>query len=411
MMASGSNSLSKPVQEFPYLKASGVSLDLKQIQASLEEDSGNSSSTLSRFPDTLVVTNGIISDICRFVKPLNLSNASFFSVAKQLVPLSVVELLDNHKNFASKLKTFEKKLKKKEKNRNRDPDALAAFIGEPFLFESRPYQKLTPQKKKLKKENIALTTEKHRLTEKLDELVYSTEVEKGKLEKKIKDLTETEIEKEELLLSEQSRIEELQTELAENEKLITEYEDKIEQLKLDRTSLQQSINGIRSGAARKRKSHESASHTITTSSLSTTPKRPRESSCPISSSSSSDKNDLIVVHSRTGHILHGQRYLGEPSGQKKTSGFTNTYIEFPDKSKPCSSVTRREVQKRAQLLDMTAITISGGTDEDNKLLYAQLVRSNRPLFTAVLPQAGLDLQKKMTPLQSLQIQSMLRIST
>ena len=45
------------------------------------------------------------------------------------------------------------------------------------------------------------------------------------------------------------------------------------------------------------------------------------------------------------------------------------------------------------------------------LLFPQLVRSNKELFLTVFQEAGFQLQGQMKPLQGLQIQSLLRLTT
>ena len=79
-------------------------------------------------------------------------------------------------------------------------------------------------------------------------------------------------------------------------------------------------------------------------------------------------------------------------------------------TKPCSSVSKKEVQKRVKLVDNMAGNVAGSID-DKKILYTELIKLNKNPFQDALKDAGFNLMETLTAVQAINIQSLLRLPT
>ena len=122
--------------------------------------------------------------------------------------------------------------------------------------------------------------------------------------------------------------------------------------------------------------------------------------------------DYTVIESKTDHLVTGKKYHGTPSGRPSTTGHLNKYIVVDGASKPSSSTTAgKPIQKRVKQFNEEAMVISGGTVEDRTFLYTELIRLEKELFENVLRDAGFNFLTNMKPVDGVQLQSLLRLST
>ena len=126
--------------------------------------------------------------------------------------------------------------------------------------------------------------------------------------------------------------------------------------------------------------------------------------------------DIVIAteYIGTSAIFKGKRYFGNDSKHKKsTAGWENLYFEFGEHNKPCSGITKKEVQKRAKFIDDISCTVArrSSSTKECGVLYTELIRLNKDVFDQSIKNAGYDLMETSTPQQAVNIQSLLRIPT
>ena len=78
----------------------------------------------------------------------------------------------------------------------------------------------------------------------------------------------------------------------------------------------------------------------------------------------------------------------------------------------CSAVTKKEVQKRAKFINDICCLVAGSSClEEQQILYIELIKVNKDVFKHSLKDAGFDLVEVLTPMQTINMQTLLRISS
>ena len=126
-----------------------------------------------------------------------------------------------------------------------------------------------------------------------------------------------------------------------------------------------------------------------------------------------EMNDLITVDCESEGVFKGIRYFGNKvTHRKATSGWTNTYFEISTKTKPCSEINKRDIQKRAKLLGTFTCYLAGSSsNEERLLLFTEFIKANKDLFKDSLQKAGFKLLEVLSAEQAISMQSLLRIPT
>ena len=105
--------------------------------------------------------------------------------------------------------------------------------------------------------------------------------------------------------------------------------------------------------------------------------------------------------------------MGRHDAQKKTTtGHTNIYFEVPEQNKTCSEINKKEIQKRAKFIDDVSCAVAGSASvEQRQILYTELIKLNKEIFKQPVKNAGFYLMGKLTPEQTINIQTLLRLPT
>ena len=407
---------------YPFLHGSNLQLNLQHIRNSLEEGDPVAALSLNTqiLPDSCVVTNGHIRDIYKFVEPLKLTQQKLLLILGHVFPTLAKEHFANMDVLRTKLQTFNKKLSSKTKSKSRDPTTYSDFLLE--VFDTDVREKYTPRKSKLREANRKLSKSKKSLSDEMDRLQKQKDFGYAARDYKLKELAEsnaqliTSIDENTEELQRQTTISELLSkqideqiveldaqahQIEEHQDKIVEYDDRLHHMNV----LKKKVAGLKSAYTRKR------SRDSTPSPMSSPPPSPPIMRSPELHRAVEAKKDIVVVGKKVSdNVFEGKTYFGDPTRRKSTSGHSKIFMEI-DTDKPCSSVGVREVQKRATMLNEVAGYIAGGSEDDKRSLFIQLVRSHKQSFQDILTCAGFKLQEKMSPSYGLQIQSLLRLST
>ena len=381
-------------RDFPFIRDAGIDLDVLKLHDTLSVDITSDqrraaiASLLPRLPDSTDISNGLIRDFLKLFD--SLPKRDTYDVLADFLPSCYHYLTpaDIKRKVTTFIKTNIKKRKAKSK--------YNTFLQTEFDLGVRHYETtITPRKRALIDENKSLVGSKRKLATNISVLesqLLDSNAELKKAEQSIEVYEDAVEVMGNDLSGYRQREDTLRTRLNDVECVASEERS-------SRVSLQRKLSGMKSGEIRRKNKC-----------VTPTPSSSTITSPPIKKAVDSHQDIVVVSDRLDDHTFQGKRYLGV-HGRKTTTGHTNTYFEFDSNRKPCSALKKRELRKRSQTFDSFAERYAGGTDEDKELMYVQLLRSNKELFNRVLQKAGYSVQRRMLPLQGLQIQSLLRLST
>ena len=336
----------------PYLYNSGLRLDFEQLKTKTEF------TDTMRLSDGKTFTNGMMSELRKLLK---ISNDMFYNFLKSILPLSILNDENFPKTaklfFSNKMKSFDSTYISKRKTKT----LLREFLNKEFVFVTvKPQQQQgTPEKRGLRK----------RISE---------------LEDENEELNQSRIDV-------QNELDKIQNDLLLKEEEIETTRNKLLILEQEKFSLQQKIRGItKSGIERKKAKQETVNPPAVTSSVS--------NSSSVSTNTLINnivKKDVVVLGEITKKnvvalnkesveeiFFTGQRFYGNQNPHKKcSSGKQNAYFEFALHNKICSKIDKKEIQKRAKLVNKFSSYVAGSSSEEEcSLLFTELVKANKDLF-------------------------------
>ena len=358
-------------KDAPYLFRSGLKLDFEILKTATEFSSE------VRLDEEKKFLNGMMRELVKNLGDV-LSNDMFFLLVQSIVPMSVLNddmfPKDRQSFVGTKLNPFKKKVKAIQKTKEK----LISFLDEEFVFFINRAE--SPRKRVLKRKITELTHEKVDLVSTNKEVI--------------------------------DKLETLENDLTGKNEEIDSLETRLAILKNDKVSLQQRIKGLKSANARKSDRIVKLSTVAATNTAeSETMTKRKGTSTNIEGIQSSD---IIVINQQIEHsVFKGKRYFGHHETQKKgTTGHTNIYFEVPEQNKICSEINKKEIQRRAKFIDDVSSAVAGSSSvEQRQLLYTELIKQNKEFFKQPVKNAGFDLMEKLTPEQTINMQTLLRLPT
>ena len=250
--------------------------------------------------------------------------------------IEIVLQQTNAKNFMTKIRAFEKNVKTSQKNKSTD-----TFFEQLFIFETGKRKIDTPIKRKLKQTVHSLKKSKKSLMEEnilLKEDIQNVVSEKLELNKEVDEYKYLD-QSIELHEEEENR---LLSEVAEKDDEIGILKARIDELTNTKMQLNQQIRGIKSGIKRRQATFSPLPSTSATT-----------SSTKSNTEITNINNDIITVTDKLNRgFFRGVRYFGEEAQfKRKSDGHVRTYAELPDSKKPCSMMTKKELQKRVHFIE------------------------------------------------------------